>query len=173
MFFFGGEGEVFCLSVYNGLCVDACRFSGEEGRDDDACRISVEEGDTPALVASGILEGVKADDADFVYADGGECSDVFGDGKELLDLGVEIADFLVVSQDDGFEVGAALSFEKHLLAFLELTRLAKELPYEEKLCNAENSHKYDSSEQYVGSQQKGGAVHRKENTLCFCRLRLL
>ncbi len=166
MLFFGGKGEVFCLSVHDGLCIDASRFSGKEGRDDDTCRVSVEKGDAPALVAPGILEWIKSDDTDFVYADGRECPDILGDSKELLNLGVEIANLLVVSQDDRFEISAALSFEKHLLAFLELTRFSKELSNEEKLCNAENSHKYDSPEQHVGSQEKGYAIHRKGRILC-------
>lgn len=164
--FFGGKGKVLRLSVYDGLRVDPSRLSGKEGGDDDARRVSVEEGDAPALVAPSVLERVEADDADLVYADGCQRSNVLGDSEEILDFGVEIADFLVMTQDDSLKVGASLSFEEHLLALLSLTCFMKELSYEEKLCDTENPQKDDTSEQCVGSQQKGYTVHRGRKRLC-------
>lgn len=143
-FFFGGEGEVFCLPAYYRFCIDARGFSREEGGNDDAGRVPVEKRDAPTLIASGILERIESDNANFVYANESERLDFLGNGEELLDLRVECTDFLIMTHDNGFQVGTALSFEEHFLTLVELTRLAKELHYQENLHQAEKSHTGDS-----------------------------
>lgn len=161
-FFFGSEREVLCLPLHNRLCIDARRFSGEKGRDNETGRVSVEERDAPALVASRILEWVEADNADFVNADHGKLANLLGESEELLYFGVEIADFLIMSHDNRFEIGAVLSFEEHFLALIELTCLAKELYYEEYLYQAEKPNADNFSEQCARSRQKSHATHKKD-----------
>lgn len=69
--FFGGERIVFCFSRNDGFGIDAPAFAREEGRDNKTGITAVEESDAEALIAAGILKGIKADDADSV--DAGKC----------------------------------------------------------------------------------------------------
>ena len=61
-------------------------------------------------------------------ADCSEGAILLGEGEEFLNFRVEIADFLIMPQNDRFEIGAVLSFEEHLLALSQLARCAEEFP---------------------------------------------